>query len=444
MERVAWRSTISNVLDSLLHIGLESRGSRSEHPPRFGIDGVGLTVENTPDSGGQFFASGWKQLLFVAAVALAITTAIELRTVPLDENHPEYSNPWDHHKYIWMATHDPFGFHVAPFCWRVATPALAKALPFGVEKNFSIIAFLSLWITGIAVFYLARKLRFPKWTAFSAVWVFFAFDFVVRANLYNIWKPDPLAYLFVVLALISIVDKKDWRFAVLIAVGVSVKESVLFVVPLYYTLNAKRLLDWRLASRTLALALPGVAVFVALRALIPMRNDEAAYIESLPQALRQVQLGISAYAPGLLWNEIGLNRIREFSPSSAREYTIGTFGLTAVALPFFAARRNVSLFVKFLPFLILVYAQLMFATNTSRLLALGFPAVLIMALNGAEAIARWSRLGVAAFSLFFAALIALSLVRPWPFVIPPLYQLLAFLMFLAACVLYRFTRRTNS
>jgi hypothetical protein len=259
----------------------------------------------------------------------------------------------------------------------------------------------------------------------------------VKANLYNIFKPDPLAFLFIVLSIYCIAAKKDVMYAVFLAVGVLFKESVLFVAPLYYTLRAQELLDYRSLLRGVILALPAVGVFVTLRYMIPMKNDDYFYLSTLPDALQQVQLGRSSYDLGWLWREIGIERFKTISPESLTRYTIGTFGAVAAMLPLFAIKQNARLLVRFLPFLLLVYAQMLFATNDTRLLAAGFPAIILMALNGADAIARVMRVKVATLSIVFGVLICVLLVRTWMLFVPGIYEAVIFIAYLAVCFYWR-------
>ena len=79
--------------------------------------------------------------LFV--VVLALTGGLWCRTSLLTADHPWFSEPWDHHKYIYMATHGLFELRVAPFCWRIGLPTLVKALPLPVEAAFMLVAFSS-------------------------------------------------------------------------------------------------------------------------------------------------------------------------------------------------------------------------------------------------------------------------------------------------------------
>jgi hypothetical protein len=385
----------------------------------------------------RFFAGRRREFLLVIGVALVIIAALRLRTDALTYDHPQFFNPWDHHKYIWMATNNPFDFHIAPFCWRVGTPALATALPFDIEKSFMILSYLALWLTGVVMYYLARRLGFSQTTAFTGMIAYFSIGWVVKANLYNIFKPDPLAFLFVTLAIYCVVDRRDLLYALFLAVGVLFKESVLFVIPLYYTLQAQKAIDLRLLLRTVLLALPAVAVFIAVRSLIPMKNEDYFYLSTLPEALQQVQLGRSTFNLGWLWREIGLERLKSISPESLLHYTVGTFGVVAGLMPLFAIRKNLGLLARFSPFLLLVYAQIMFATNDTRLLALGFPVVVLMALNGANVIASQLQVKVTTIALMFGVLICLLLVRTWMLFLPGIYEAVVFLAFLAICLSWR-------
>lgn len=393
--------------------------------------------DSVPSDSVRFFANRRREFLLIAGVALVIIAALRFRTDTLTYDHPQFLNPWDHHKYIWMATNNPFDFHVAPFCWRVGTPLLAAALPFDLEKSFMILSYLALWMTGVVMFYLARRYGFSKSIALTGMIAFFSMGWVVKANLYNIFKPDPLAFLFVTLAIYCIVDRRDILYAVLLAVGVVFKESVLFVVPLYYALKTDRALDPRLLLRAVILALPAIGVFFAIRYFIPMKNDDYFYLSTLPEALHQVQLGRSTFDLAWLWREIGLERLKNISPESLLHYTVGTFGVVAALMPLFAIRTNLKLFARFLPFIILVYAQILFATNDTRLLAIGFPVIILMTLNGAEVIARYLQVKVMTIALLFGVLICLLLVRTWMLFLPGIYEAVIFLIFLAVCFSWR-------
>ena len=378
-------------------------------------------------------AGRWRRSLLLACGTLVLLAALRARTIPLTPAHPDFNNPWDHHKYIWMALHDPFGFGVAPFCWRIGTPILAHLLPFTPETSFSVISFLSLWLAGIAFYAIARRLSFPYWAALSGALLYYTQGWFVRADLYNIWKPDPAAVCVSLFAVLCILRRNNWAYALMLAVGVLFKESVLFVAPLYYSLNTDRPWNPRLALRTVELAIPAMLVLVTLRALIPMRNDDPAYIVQLPELLSQVQLGTSAYGAAWSWHNIGLPRLRALSLQDIFSATVGVFGLVAVVLPLLSFRRSLSLLVRWFPFLFFVGLQVFFATNAQRLLATGFPVVLLASLGGAEAVIRRFRVHWASFAAFCLALVGVSLLRTWIVVVPVPYQALLLASYLLSC-----------
>lgn len=392
-----------------------------------------MPAETEPNTIDYFFASRLKQFLLVATVGLVITAALSLRTEPLTSDHPDFNKPWDHHKYIWMAENNPFGFHVAPFCRRVVTPTLAKALPFSTERSFFLISFISVWMTAVAVFYLARAFEFSRWTALVGMLMFFTLGWAVKSNLLNIWKPDPLGFLMITLAIYAIAARRDRLYVLLLVIGVGVKESVLFVAPLYYTLRAERPVAPVLALRTILFALPALAALVLLRVYIPDMNNDTSYLAALPETLRQVQLGSSIYEWRWLWDQIGLPRLRSLSPAVVFNFTVGTYGAIALTLPLFSIRHNIRPFVRFLPFLILVYLQLLFATNAERLVVIGFPAVIVMALNGAEAVTRFCGVTIKSLAVPLILLISLMVLKVGLIVVPFGWEALLLLLYLAAC-----------
>ncbi len=388
-------------------------------------------------------AGRWRRSLLLACGTLVLLAALRARTIPLTPEHSEFNNPWDHHKYIWMALHDPFSFGVAPFCWRIGTPLLAHLLPFKVETSFAIITFLSLWLTGIAFYAIARRLSFPYWAALSGALLYYTQGWFVRANLFNIWKPDPVAVCISLFAVLCIMRKNDWAYALLLAVGVIFKESVLFIAPLYYSLKTDRPWSPRLALRTVDLAIPAIVVLLILRALIPMRNDDPAYIAQLPHVLSQVQLGTSTYSVTWLWHNIGLPRLHSFSIQDVWSATVGVFGFVVVVLPLFSLRRTASLLVRWLPLVLLVGLHVFFATNAQRLLAIGFPVVLLASLCGANWILGRFRVHWASFAVFCLALVGVSLLRTWIVVVPLPYQVVLLTSYLVLCATWYFAWGRN-
>ena len=349
----------------------------------------------------------WKELAIVLGAAFFLTVILLLRTPLLTSGHPDFSQPWDHHKYIEMAIRDPLDFHIAPFCWRILVPLLAKTLPFSLQWNFLLISFTGIWLTGVTVYYIAK--RFFSVTPCAAIGLitFFSLGWATRFPLSDFWLPDALSFLFVTLGIYGILAKREGLFLAVTVLGVCVKESVLFITPLYYTLNARQFIDWQALKRCMLMALPAFVALGVIRVIVPAMNENLEYIGSLPPSLALVQDGTSSYNYWQLLHSIGVERVRHLSLGDLVIYSFGTFGVLVMLLPFFSLKNNGVLLLKFIPFLLLGYAQLLFAVNNQRLIVLCFPAMILLALNGMASIAE--RLSLSVSLLFPLPLLFLLL-----------------------------------
>lgn len=117
-----------------------------------------------------------------------------------------------------------------------------------------------------------------------------------KFTLHKFWLPDSLSFLFITLAIYSILVKNDNLFLVLLMLGVLVKESVIFVAPLYYTFNTKKLIDLQLIKKCILFTLPAIGTLTAVRFAIPAMNSDPSYLSTLtisPQWHKHLQsLGI--------------------------------------------------------------------------------------------------------------------------------------------------------
>jgi len=82
-------------------------------------------------------------------------------------------------------------------------------------------------------------------------------------------------------------------------------------------------------------------------------------------------------------------------PEAFGEYYLWTFGLVGGLLPLLslASKEGRRMAVRLLPFVLLVYSQLLFAQDTERLLVFAFPAVAILLALGLKVLAKvaWVR-----------------------------------------------------
>ena len=304
--------------------------------------------------------------LFASLCLLAtLLTAIASQGVdPMTRSHPDFAIPdWDHHKYIGMAEGPLFGEEKAPFNKRVLTPLLVKALPLDTQSGFRFVTFTCLAVTGVALFYALRSIGFSGLLALIGALFFFSLSWAVDFNLYDFWLTDSMTFVLLCLCVWAAAERKDVLFAALLVVGAANKEAALCALGLFYGLRADAPFDPRALFRTALVGLPATSVLLSLQLALP--SGGYSYWESariiVPQRLDALSLDTLVHL-----------------------YTLGVFGVPLVALSFFAlrSRSGAILTLRLSPFFALVYFQVLFAVNTERLLVLGFPAAIALALVG--------------------------------------------------------------
>jgi len=366
------------------------------------------------------------EFLFITGITALMLAIFFFRTDRLDYSHPDFDEQWDHYYYIEMAVGNPNRERLAPFEYRILNPLLASVLPFDLAINFTILTLFGLSASGVICYYMLKTAGFSKAMSLTGLLLYFSLGWASRFNIHDFWLTDPLSYIFIAAIMWSILAKKDLFFLALLTIGVTIRESVLFIAPLYYTIHTKKFLDGKILLRFIYLTIPAVLILFALRISISTTN--------------------SHYNLPYLWETIGSKRIVQLINNPADNlplYTIRSFGVSFFLLPFFAIKKNLPYFLKFLPFIALTYFSLLFAYNTERLLVALFPVMTIMALHGIQSIAEKTELDEKFFVFLPLGLIGLLLARKDWLIIPSLYDAILFLIVLT--VLFqteRFKKKT--
>lgn len=342
-----------------------------------------------------------KQILLVVIVSLMLTLLTSLRTELMTREHPDFVKPWDNHKYIYM-TENPFELQIAPFCWRILNPLLARMMPFTTDQNYLFIAFVSVWLSGFMVFALLSKFGLRFETSFLGTLLFYSNPWVTKGTLHLFFYPDALLMLVFLILIYFIVTNKNMLFIVTLSIGVLLKESVLFVVPLLYTLNARKFFDKISFQRTLIYCIPAVIILLTVRMLLPAKNSDSDYVRSLPELVSnihqidqraEVEAGIVSksividpvrYDYKYMFETMLQYRIDNFSFVQFREMTVRTFGWFTMISVVWNLKKNISLFVRVAPLFVLSYIQIFFAFNTNRLIIIAFPALILLSMNGIQ------------------------------------------------------------
>jgi hypothetical protein len=160
---------------------------------------------------------------------------------------------------------DPFGTHTFPFGLRFGLPLLVHVLPFGAGSAFLLLAILCAGGATAFAYLLMRELGGGATLAASlAVMMCLSPPFLV-VILRHGRNTDIATVLLMLAATYFAVRRRYWQLAVTMLVGVTVREAVLFMGPLAYALWAVRPLDSDAALRGLAVTMPALGAYVAIR-----------------------------------------------------------------------------------------------------------------------------------------------------------------------------------
>lgn len=355
-----------------------------------------------------------------AALSVVLTALLAWRTDLRTTGTVLFADPgWDRHLYRAMASETPLDFHLAPYCWRVLVPAVAGISPFGQQATFMATSFAAVAAAGVAVFALVA---FHGGTArgVAALFIYFSMGWGPKYVLSDFWLPDPVAFAAVPLAALFAYRRRPLAFALCLGIAVLAKESALVAAPLYYTLNARRPIEPHLALRTAVAVLPAAALLVALRLLVDSRNGDDAYMATMPEIIRRFPDLYPPYDYRDLARHIGYEqRWHYFGWSMLETFTWRPFGLAPLLFALAGGVLNWRLALRLLPSLLLIYSQLIVATDTERLLVLCFPFVALLASEAMGRAGRAFGVNPAAFLPLFVLQWSLLLWDPSVYV-PPL------------------------
>ena len=172
---------------------------------------------------------------------------------------------FDAHVYVAMATR-PSVFTVAPWGYRLLTPALVEAWPVRTVRAYRDVTVLGLVATGALLFLWLRRLGNGEWASLLAVLAFSLSGPVAEAVQYRFLVEPVTGALAAAFLLALAAGAPVAVLAVVATLGTLSKEFFLLLLPLVL-LERRRLLGWRRALAEAALvAAPCVVLVVMLRA----------------------------------------------------------------------------------------------------------------------------------------------------------------------------------
>jgi hypothetical protein len=287
------------------------------------------TQQHTP-SGLELKGRRIRPPLLVGTVILVVIGLVDLllrHESALSGDEPFYDR---------MAAH-PSGPHNFPYAYRIGVPWIVHALPFSRTVGFTVLALLGIAASAAALYALLEEFRIgPKlgWALCLGFALSPTFLIVLVRHGRSI---DPASVLVMVLGCLFIVQRRRFALCVTILLGVTIRESSIFLIPLAYAVWTPRLIDLKTLREVAIVGVLPVAAYVALRLGIDAVGRQ--YIpgytgsflhervdivrEGLSNGSAGVELRRLAYTYGPLWL---------VAPWALRDLRFARRGLVLVAL----------------------------------------------------------------------------------------------------------------
>lgn len=263
-----------------------------------------------------------------------------------------------------------------PFCYRVLVPFLVYILPFDIDMSFIVLSFVSLYLTGIVLYYTLR-IKFNRILSTYGLLAFITLD-IIDISFDHYYLVDSVAYFFIILCFYAILKENKRLYLISLIFGVLTKETVLITIPvfllysIFYTEDDLKeiKINKEVLNQVIKLSKyfgPSLIIFILLRIIIrpypggTYDNIFVLFIETADYHLKR---------------------------TIERPYSIGSYILAWEFIPlffcFFNKKRDFYKWLKIYGiFMFLVFFQLAIAHSpTNRLLLVGFYPMIYLSVSG--------------------------------------------------------------
>lgn len=316
-----------------------------------------------------------------------------LSYIPLGEGEAD----WD---YFIMMSRDIFSIFkkqiIEPFCYRPLIPLIAGLLPFSLELSYSLITFLSIYLTGIMLYFTLR-LKFSKELCIIGLamfcflsylpsnWIITEYSFF-HVELFMIYLVDVESWLIVICCFYCILTSNKKGFAFLLIIGVLIKEVVLFTVPVFFIYELlederykRKKHKFYSLLRNIQYIIPGILAYFIIRLMVvpdPISNHPAWYIR-VYEGNDYGSLGMI-----LVFLERRIEQIVN-DPSKILFWTIGVWSAPLLILCCFNTKGDLLYWIKLYGvFMILVYLQLLWGGAEGKYIDSGFFPMILLGISG--------------------------------------------------------------
>jgi hypothetical protein len=296
-------------------------------------------------------AAAWVGLLCLALVLFA--DAVLRHESGLSGDEPFYER---------MAA-DPGAPHNFPYAYRILVPWVVHVLPFSHGVSFNLISWLAIAASGGVLYALLGEFEVGSYLAAALSVGFVLSPTLLVVLLRNGRSIDPASILVMVLGCLFIVRRQKLALAVTILVGVGVRESSLFLIPLAYAVWAQRPVDGAALRDVAVIAAIPLLAYVVLRTSIDAVGRQ--YIPGYTGPFLQARIDVIRQGLSAGSLPVELRRLA---------YTYGPIWLAA---PF--ALRNVPFARRGLVLVLLCVVSMTFAFDWGRIIFLAAPVFFVSA-----------------------------------------------------------------
>lgn len=201
------------------------------------------------------------------AIVVGLACALTLAVVGSLVRH-EPTPRGDDLIYEKIATH-PFATHTYSFAFRIGLPLLVHVLPFSHTASFLLLAWLATGVAGAFAYLLLRHFGTSQRLATLLAIALSVSPPLLIVSIRDGRNTDAASVMILMAATFFAVKRRSLPLGATLLIGATIRESTLFMIPFTYALWARGWWDPRVAARIAALALPAVALFVALHVALP-------------------------------------------------------------------------------------------------------------------------------------------------------------------------------
>ena len=319
--------------------------------------------------------------LYLAPVAVLLALAFLVQghgCIPYTD--PHWVADGDQARYLAMATH-PFSMDALvrepPFCWRILVPLVVYILPLPVPTAFWLLTVLSLAVATLALEWFLVGLGLPLAAASAGGFTFVLLGPATGFTLWDYMLVDPAAFALLALALAFAVHRRGPLLLATLLLFAATKETAL-IAAAFGVFWAVEKRDWKLLRWAVCGLVGVIAIIALIRFAIPAKAPYS--------YLTEMQTIHAKYTP--TWSA--------FEQQTILSGTVDAWNiLLPLAILQVIHRPRVWRSLAFVSALVIVYAQLIIAANTGRLVVYAFPVVIAAAvfeveyLAGRLQVSRW-------------------------------------------------------